>query len=161
MPTLDQMSFSPLVMSTVKPHQWTLAEDFEMRSAWRPGQRVQHEWIKLGLQVEQDDDGVMKITIPKNTSTNLGSVPRSLWWFCSPVDIAMASVVHDEMYRLIHEASAKINVHDRMLRRSEADDVFLIGMQIQKDSWNLRSIAAWLSVRVFGWLFAYGIISGV
>jgi hypothetical protein len=145
-------------MSTVKPHQWTLAADFEMHSAWRPGQRVRHEWSKLGLNLEQDDD-VTKITIPKDTSTNLGSVPRSLWWFCSPVDIAMASVVHDEMYRLI--ASAKLNVHDRMLRRSEADDVFLIGMQIQKDSWNLRSFAAWLSVRLFGWLFAYGIISGV
>ena len=153
------MSFSPLVLSTVKPHHWTLAEDFVMRSAWQPKQRAQHEWSKLGLQLQQDESGVFTITIPSKTTTNLGSVPRLLWWFCSPVDIAMASVVHDEMYRLINKASSGLSVHDRMMRRSEADDVFLIGMQIQKESWYPRSLAAWLSVRVFGWLFAYGIIS--
>ena len=64
----------------------------------------------------------------------------------------MASVVHDKMYSLIKKASPNLSVRDRMLRRSEADDVFLIGMQIQQDSWNPRSLAAWLSVRVFGWL---------
>lgn len=141
------------------PHCWQLTQKFEMRCAWRPSQPTQHAWIILGLDVQTSDDDITCITIPAGTSTDLGTVPRMLWWFCSPVDIAMAAVVHDKMYELINKSNSRLTFKTRMQRRSEADDVFMLAMQLQPNSWKPRVWAVWMCVRLFGWLFAHGFVS--
>lgn len=153
------MAFTPLMLTSTKPHEWTLTNAFHLESAWHPSQNTQHAWATLGLQLNVDDNGKCTIVVPENTHTDLGTVPRALWWFCSPVDIAMAAVIHDHMYNLIHNARHRLSFKDRMQRRAEADDVFLLAMHLQADPWKPRIWAAWMCVRAFGWLFVYGFLS--
>lgn len=152
--------FSTLRLSTHTPHEWTLDDDFTFRCEWLPDGRVLRSWCDMGLDVARADDGLTVIRVPGGTTTDLGSSPRALWWFCSPVDIAMASVVHDRMYGLICDARRSGSpLGECVVRRREADDVFLMALYAQPAAWWPRAWAAWLSVRVFGWLSAYGLLS--
>lgn len=152
------MSFTPLVLTSTKPHEWTLQTTFCLKRAWHPSLRTRQAWIQLGLQMIVEEQSSCTIIIPEQTRTDLGTVPRLLWWFCSPVDIAMAAVIHDHMYDLIYNAR-HLHFHDRMRRRAEADNVFLLAMHLQHNPWKPRIWTAWLCVRMFGWLYTHELMS--
>lgn len=146
------MSFTPLVLRTLAPHVWTLDEDFAVELPWRPASEVILAWRALGLVVEGPFGGT-RITIERGFPTDLASSPRLLWWFCSPVDVAMPAVVHDKMYVLLDKASARIDPVARAHRRREADHVFWLAMLEQPGGWYPRALLAWCCVRLAGWWF--------
>ena len=52
-------------------------------------------------------DGIIKV--PKDFLTDLGSIPRTVWWWLSPddYDISYPSVVHDYIYKQKGDLSAQ------------------------------------------------------
>ena len=148
--------FSKLRLSTSTPHKWTLDSDFTFYCQWNPAQGVLQSWTALGLDVSKGGNTTV-IRVPRGLTTDLGSSPRAMWWFCSPVDIAMAAVIHDNMYGLISDArrAGKLGILSGARRRREADDVFLMALNAQPSMWWVRAWASWAAVRVFGWFFAY------
>lgn len=141
--------FSPLVLRTKVPHTWTLEDDFTVNVRWLPSMEAMREWRAMGLNMMIAADSTL-IRIEEGFTTDLASSPRVLWWFASPVDLAMAAVVHDKMYTLVDYAEVPI---DRRARRREADDVFWMAMMAQPDIWYPRALLAWICVRAFGWMF--------
>ena len=102
------------------------------------------------------------IVVPKGYITDLASVPRSIWGFISPFDIARAAVVHDMLYEYINtrykevleSASAEdgpVSKKEREDYRSIADHVFKAAM-FDSDppvpKWKIYS--AFWAVRMFG-----------
>jgi hypothetical protein len=80
------------------------------------------------------------ITAPVGFVTDLGSVPRLLWWFLSPWDIARAAVIHDFMYS-----------RSETYKRKTADSTFLESMKFSKPKLSSIQInLAFLAVRIFG-----------
>lgn len=105
------------------------------------------KWKSINFNSTRKEDGYIVISIPKGFQTDLGSIPRPLWWFCSPSEIAHAAVVHDAMYAHLHRYNEKSPV-----LRKEADDTFyvILGMQCIT---GYRRFLIWLAVRAFGWLY--------
>jgi len=82
------------------------------------------------------------ITVPEGFTTDLASVPRLLWWFMSPWDVARAAVIHDFMY----SNSSKFG-------RKESDQMFLEAMGFSEPGvFILKRKLAYLGVRIFGGL---------
>lgn len=129
---------------TNQSERWTLSEDFK---ASIDAEVSTEHWKRIGLDLSRQESGNICITVPSGFKTDLGSIPRPLWWFCSPAEIAHAAVVHDAMYARLHESQNK-----NTLLRKEADDTFyvLLGMQCIA---GYRRFFIWLAVRTFGWLY--------
>ena len=62
------------------------------------------------------------ITVPRGFITNLGTIPRCLWWFIKPSELGEASVVHD--YLLQENAVRKKSGAKPLVSRWLADDFF-------------------------------------
>ena len=80
------------------------------------------------------------ITVPEGFTTDLASVPRLLWWFLSPWDVARSAVIHDFMYSNSSEYG-----------RKEADKMFLEAMRFSDPHViGLKRRLAYISTRLFG-----------
>ena len=93
------------------------------------------------------DDGETKVTVPVGFKTDLASIPKFLWAYLSPWEIARAAVVHDYLYWQLGDKYTKAE-------RKHADDVFRNGMRhavppISK----IKARLAYRAVRTFGWAF--------
>ena len=106
------------------------------------------------------DNGV--ITVPAGYITDLASVPRSIWTFISPFDVARAAVIHDMLYeyintqyKLVMESAAAedgpASKQEREDYRKIADHIFKAAMCNSEPSvprWKIYS--AFWAVRAFG-----------
>ena len=104
-----------------------------------------------------------RITCKKGMKTDLASVPRIIWNFISPWDVARAATIHDHLYATLRRyftdnVSENKNVKDKALNkkiwskaRALSDKVFLLGMRSadpKVPSWKIHS--AHSAVRLFG-----------
>ena len=95
--------------------------------------------------------------------TDLASVPRIIWNFISPWDVARAATIHDHLYATLRRyftdnVGENKNVKDKALNkkiwskaRALSDKVFLLGMcsaDPKVPSWKIHS--AHSAVRLFG-----------
>ena len=105
-----------------------------------------------------------RITCKKGMKTDLASVPRIIWNFISPWDVARAATIHDHLYATLKRyftdnVGENKNVKDKALNkkiwskaRALSDKVFLLGMRSaapKVPSWKIQS--AYSSVRLFGY----------
>ena len=103
------------------------------------------------------------ITCEKGMKTDLASVPRIIWNFISPWDVARAATIHDHLYATLRRyftdnVGENKNVKDKALNkkiwskaRALSDKVFLLGMRSadpKVPSWKIHS--AHSAVRLFG-----------
>ena len=104
-----------------------------------------------------------RITCKKGMKTDLASVPRIIWNFISPWDVARAATIHDHLYATLRRyfkdnVGENKNVKDKALNkkiwskaRALSDKVFLLGMRSadpKVPSWKVQS--AHSAVRLFG-----------
>ena len=104
-----------------------------------------------------------RITCKKGMKTDLASVPRIIWNFISPWDVARAATIHDHLYATLRRyfkdnVGENKNVKDKALNkkiwskaRALSDKVFLLGMcsaDPKVPSWKVQS--AHSAVRLFG-----------
>lgn len=88
------------------------------------------------------------IVVPAGTITDLASIPRPMWMFISPWDVARAAVVHDLLYQTLRKVKDQVDV-DAV--RNASDIVFLRGMKASTPAipaWKIQ--ACYQSVRMFG-----------
>lgn len=45
------------------------------------------------------DHDALRLVVPSGFEHDFASVPRGLWWFISPIDLGIASIFHDWLYR--------------------------------------------------------------
>tara|TARA_R110000851_G_scaffold52998_1_gene125936 strand:- start:102 stop:551 length:450 start_codon:yes stop_codon:yes gene_type:complete len=92
-------------------------------------------------------DNEVTITALPGFLTDLGSVPRIIWWAISPWDIARSAVIHDLLYADIRSSNLKTKKAARKL----ADTVFQLAM---KDSCpnvsQLHISGCYWATRMFG-----------
>jgi hypothetical protein len=155
--------FHDLMHATFNPpRNWTLLEDLKFTS----DKITEPQAIMLrdcGVQVRNDNKtDQYVVTIPKGYVTDMASVPRAIWAFIAPFDVARAAVVHDIMYEKINtqykalseSAAAEegpATKKEREVYRKIADDTFLEGMHVSEPpvaSW--KKYSAYYAVRAFG-----------
>ena len=109
--------------------------------------------------IEFSDQG--EIIVSEGFKTDLASVPRMLWAFISPWDIARAAVVHDFLYSQCREYSTKTAFDSFLWKnvRRISDKIFLMAMDAAEPSvpsWKKKS--AYYAVRAFGGKAAKGVV---
>lgn len=85
------------------------------------------------------------VVVPKGFVTNLGTVPRLLWWIVSPADLREASVVHDY---LLQERLSRKQKGENLVSRWMADAILYEAMEQVGISFPKRTLV-FLSVRFF------------
>ena len=122
--------------------------------------------VEIGLlkDVGVNISSTGRITCKKGMKTDLASVPRIIWNFISPWDVARAATIHDHLYATLRRyftdnVGENKNVKDKALNkkiwskaRALSDKVFLLGMRSadpKVPSWKIQS--AYSSVRLFGY----------
>lgn len=119
--SFDNQYFSDLVLKQIGPNEWQLAESL----------------LYIG------SNGV-KVDVPAGFTTDLASVPRSVWSLYSKTGkLARPSVIHDWLY-------VSALVRDEATRES-IDNVFLCAMKDEGVAWLGRTIVH-RAVRRFGGL---------
>jgi len=90
------------------------------------------------------------IEIPKDFLTDLGSIPRAVWWWLSPddYDISYPSVVHDYIYKQNGDLSSQ-QLPQKQVDRETADRVLREAMAAVGAS-NFRQGIVYNAVRTFG-----------
>ena len=86
----------------------------------------------VGVKVKRETNKTETITVPKGFVTDLASVPRALWAFIAPFDVARAAIVHDLLYKTIRQYRWKMKDKEdkELVKKAKiaSDKVFLLGM---------------------------------
>ena len=142
-------SFNGLLQAEFTPPKtWALSRDL----IFRTDDLISDEIALLQKAgIECSDQG--EIVVSEGFKTDLASVPRSLWTFLSPWDVARAAVIHDQLYLAcaIYYLSENMDKATWRKARKVADKVFLLAMNAASppvSKWKKR--AAYYSVRMFG-----------
>lgn len=103
------------------------------KTGWRTREEVKY----------YNDD--VSVTVPKNTFTDLASIPKALRWFVSNDDyrVIRPAIVHDFTYAYHRVDSGKIS-------RSQADILFY-EMLVHEGMSQFKARLMWLGVRAGGW----------
>ena len=139
------------------PRNWTLNEDLTYTCDVLSPEEIQ---LLQYCHIEITSSG--EITVPEGYITDLASVPRAIWTFISPFDVARAAVVHDILYEKINTQYKVVNnsaaaengpvtKKEREIYREIADRIFKAAMKDASPtvpSWKIYS--AWSAVRTFG-----------
>lgn len=104
-----------------------------------------------------DHHDTLSLRVPEGFTHDFASVPRPLWWFVGPVDLGLASIFHDWMYRhggRVETLGRRLDgagweVIDTPWSRRDADRLFARIMREQGVS-RFRRRAAFLAVQWFG-----------
>lgn len=130
------------------PKSWTLSRALSFRA-----ESLSLEEIDVLRKVDVDCSSRGEIRVESGFTTDLASVPRSLWIFLSPWDIARAGVVHDKLYskclKYFHSENCNYEIWENA--RKAADNVFFYAMEASDPAvplWKIKS--AYYSVRIFG-----------
>ena len=92
------------------------------------------------------------IEVPAGFRFDLASIPKPLWSVIGPHELGISPVlVHDWLYQ--HKGLVVENVAHAgyEFTRANSDLIFRLLMEAEGVPW-LRRWAAWLAVRLFGWL---------
>ena len=136
------------------PRKWVLGRDLSYTTS-----DLSVEDIKslqaVGVKVKRDTNKTETITVPKGFVTDLASVPRAMWAFIAPFDVARAAIVHDLLYKTIRQYRWKMkDKEDKELIKAAkvaSDKVFLLGMRDadpKVPGWKIYS--SWKAVDLFG-----------
>ena len=159
----EMAKFDSLMKATFNPpRNWTLLEDLKFYSD-EVTEKDAEMLRSCGVECRNSTKTKQYIiTIPKGYVTDMASVPRGIWAFIAPFDVARAAVVHDILYEKINtqyknvteSAAAEDGPADKKERetyREIADHVFLEGMNASEPSvpaW--KKYSAYYAVRMFG-----------
>ena len=136
------------------PRKWVLGRDLSYTTS-----DLSVEDIKslqaVGVKVKRDTNKTETITVPKGFVTDLASVPRAMWAFIAPFDVARAAIVHDLLYKTIRQYRWKMKDKEdkELVKKAKiaSDKVFLLGMHDADPKipgW--KSYSSWKAVDLFG-----------
>jgi len=130
------------------PQTWVLSRELSFKTDDLSKEDLE---ILKGIGIDCNSTGEIKV--PAEFKTDLASVPRSLWTFLSPWDVARAAVIHDQLYLAcaVYYLSEKMNKTTWKKARKVSDKVFLLAMEAASPpvpKWKKK--AAYYSVRLFG-----------
>ena len=136
------------------PRKWVLGRDLSYTTS-----DLSVEDIKslqaVGVKVKRDTNKTETITVPKGFVTDLASVPRAMWAFLAPFDVARAAIVHDLLYKTIRQYRWKMKDKEdkELVKKAKiaSDKVFLLGMHDAEPKipgW--KSYSSWKAVDLFG-----------
>ena len=110
------------------PKKWILERALSYQNAY-----INEEHLKaVGVNITTSD----KITCKKGFVTDLASVPRAIWAFISPWDIARAAIIHDLLYKRIRQWRHEGGTDKTTIKNAKiaADNVFLMAMKDSEPS---------------------------
>ncbi len=136
------------------PRKWVLGRDLSYTTS-----DLSVEDIKslqaVGVKIKRDTNKTETITVPKGFVTDLASVPRAMWAFIAPFDVARAAIVHDLLYKTIRQYRWKMKDKEdqELIKKAKiaSDKVFLLGMHDAEPKipgW--KSYSSWKAVDLFG-----------
>jgi len=136
------------------PRKWVLGRDLSYTTS-----DLSVEDIKslqaVGVKVKRETNKTETITVPKGFVTDLASVPRAMWAFIAPFDVARAAIVHDLLYKTIRQYRWKMKDKEdkELVKKAKiaSDKVFLLGMHDAEPKipgW--KSYSSWKAVDLFG-----------
>ena len=136
------------------PRKWVLGRDLSYTTS-----DLSVEDIKslqaVGVKVKRETNKTETITVPKGFVTDLASVPRAMWAFIAPFDVARAAIVHDLLYKTIRQYRWKMKDKEdkELVKKAKiaSDKVFLLGMHDADPKipgW--KSYSSWKAVDLFG-----------
>ena len=136
------------------PRKWVLGRDLSYTTS-----DLSVEDIKslqaVGVKVKRDTNKTETITVPKGFVTDLASVPRAMWAFIAPFDVARAAIVHDLLYKTISQYRWKMKDKEdkELIKKAKiaSDKVFLLGMHDAEPKipgW--KSYSSWKAVDLCG-----------
>ena len=136
------------------PRKWVLGRDLSYTTS-----DLSVEDIKslqaVGVKDKRDTNKTETITVPKGFVTDLASVPRAMWAFIAPFDVARAAIVHDLLYKTIRQYRWKMKDKEdkELVKKAKiaSDKVFLLGMHDAEPKipgW--KSYSSWKAVVLFG-----------
>lgn len=118
----------------------------------RRDRKRQHPLFKLITSLQYQSTLLLGgiIEIPKDFLTDLGSIPRAVWWWLSPddYDISYPSVVHDYIYKQKGDLSTQ-QLPQKRVDREMADRVLREAMAAVGAS-GFRQTVVYNTVRNFG-----------
>ena len=136
------------------PRKWVLGRDLSYTS---PDLTVDEiaSLKGVGVKVKRDTNKTETITVPTGFVTDLASVPRAMWAFIAPFDVARAAIIHDLLYKTIRQYRWKMKDKedaDLIAKAKKASDkVFYHAMKDAHPSvpsWKIYS--SWKAVDLFG-----------
>ena len=135
------------------PKTWVLDKALSFESEKLNDKDI--EILKLiGANVVDTGKGSGKITCKKGMKTDLASVPRAIWAFISPWDVARAAVIHDHLYSTLRQYWHTGVPFDKAVWKSArklSDNIFLMGMKSAEPKVSsLKIYPAYWAVRAFG-----------
>lgn len=142
-------SFNGLIKAEfTPPKSWALSRELIFKTDDLTSDEIT---LLQKAAIEFSDQG--EIIVSEGFKTDLASVPRMLWAFISPWDIARAAVIHDFLYSQCREYSTKTAFDSFLWKnvRRISDKIFLMAMNSAEPSvpsWKKKS--AYYAVRVFG-----------
>ena len=136
------------------PRKWVLGRDLSYTTS-----DLSVEDIKslqaVGVKIKRDTNKTETITVPKGFVTDLASVPRAMWAFIAPFDVARAAIIHDLLYKTIRQYRWKMKDKEdkELIKKAKiaSDKVFLLGMHDAEPKipgW--KSYSSWKAVDLFG-----------
>tara|TARA_B100001057_G_scaffold381255_1_gene387094 strand:+ start:3072 stop:3557 length:486 start_codon:yes stop_codon:yes gene_type:complete len=136
------------------PRKWVLGRDLSYTSADLTVDEI--DSLKgVGVEVKRDNNKTETITVPTGFVTDLASVPRAMWAFIAPFDVARAAIIHDLLYKTIRQYRWKMKDKedaDLIAKAKKASDkVFYHAMKDADPSvpsWKIY--ASWKAVDLFG-----------
>ena len=136
------------------PRKWVLGRDLSYTSADLTVDEIAS--LKgVGVKVKRDTNKTETITVPTGFVTDLASVPRAMWAFIAPFDVARAAIIHDLLYKTIRQYRWKMkDKEDANLiakAKKASDKVFYHAMKDADPSvpsWKIY--ASWKAVDLFG-----------
>ena len=136
------------------PRKWVLGRDLSYTSADLTVDEI--DSLKdVGVKVKRDNSKTETITVPTGFVTDLASVPRAMWAFIAPFDVARAAIIHDLLYKTIRQYRWKMkDKEDANLiakAKKASDKVFYHAMKDADPSvpsWKIY--ASWKAVDLFG-----------
>ena len=142
-------SFNDLIKAEfTPPRTWKLSRELSFKTSQLTKEEIDLlQWIKV------DCSNSGEIKVKSGFNTDLASVPRALWAFISPWDIARAAVIHDLLYSRCRDYFSKedADIHLWEKARGISDHVFLLAMNSAEPpvpSWKKK--AAYYAVKYFG-----------
>jgi hypothetical protein len=121
-----------LAVSHILKYRWRLDKDVSFTSNCLTKQE-QLLLEEIGANITVEDTG-FTIVVKSKTATDLASVPRFLWWFLSPWDIAKAAVLHDHTHQASrnYQNSKQYNKSKYIKARKVSNKLFLCSMKTLK-----------------------------
>jgi hypothetical protein len=118
-----------LSLSHILKNRWRIDKDVSFTSKCLTKQeQLLLEEVGANINVKSNE---FTITVKRGTATDLASVPRFLWWFLSPWDIAKAAVLHDHTHQAAqkYKSLKQYNRSKYIRARKVSNKLFLCSMK--------------------------------